>query len=221
LVLQSRKPSLRFFDTRSWQRVDSLPDVPQDAVQYLPAAKKSRAVVRSNAGTVSLWDIDRHVAVAELAKDCIDLETVFSPLDAVFSPDESQVAVYEREQGWRIQHLRVWKTDSGKLVRELRPFEQGNSERMHLLQWSPDGRYLLAATKGNSMFSPEGISVWSIASGRHRGQFVTGNLIGSAILPDGSKLVAGCSDGHIRFFDFPAAMKQIHDFDVFPLIAGC
>lgn len=38
-----------------------------------------------------------------------------------------------------------------------------------------------------------------------------GELIGIALLPDGSELVSGSTDGNIHFWDFPAAMKRIAD----------
>jgi WD40 repeat protein len=104
---------------------------------------------------------------------------------------------------------------SGKFLRELRPFEQGTCEAVRGPFWSPDGRYLLAATKSDSLFTSEGISVWNAQSGRHRGEFTgcPSHVIGAALLPRGGQLAAGCSDGKIRFWDFPAAMKQIRSFE--------
>ena len=153
---------LQVFDTLTWQHVGHLPEVPEDAVQYTPAAKKRRALVRTIGGAVSLWDLDRHVAVAQLDKGC-------SEFQAAFSPEEKEIAVITRGREWRSLRLRVWNTETGEFVRELRAFEQNDCEEMHFLLWTPDGEYLLAATKGMSMFSPEGISVWNVKSGRHRG----------------------------------------------------
>ena len=207
LVLQCSEPSLRIFDTATWERVARLPDVPEDTVQYIPAPKKRRVVVRSNSGIVSLWDLDRQAKVAELDKDCFISQ-------AVFSPNESLVAVVTNVKG-RNRRLRLWETDSGEFAQELRPFEQATSEKVRDLFWTPDGKYLLAATKAHPFFTSVGISVWNVKTGRHRGEF-TGcptSVIGMALLPDGSQLVAGCSDGKIRFWDFPAAMKQIREFE--------
>jgi WD40 repeat protein len=64
-------------------------------------------------------------------------------------------------------------------------------------------------------FRSECISVWNVKTGRYRGEF-TGNhgeVVGTALLPDGSQLVAGSADGRIRFWDFPAAMEQIRKFE--------
>jgi WD40 repeat protein len=216
LVLQCSEPwdgirpapfALRIFDTRTWERVARLPDVPEDTAQYIPAPKKRCAVVRSKSGTISLWDLDRHAAVAELDKGCCVSQ-------AAFAPDESLVAVVTTEKmGWGNPRLRLWKTGTGQFVHELRPFEQTDYEAVRGLLWSPDGKYLLAAIKGS--VSNEDISVWNVKTGRHRGQFAEsgGDVNGLVLLPDGSQLVAGCSDGRILFWDFPAAMKKIRDFE--------
>ncbi len=122
LALQSSDPKepLYFFDTRSWNRVGRLPDVPEGASQYMPAIKKPRAVIRVKSGAVALWDTQRHAVVAEL-------EHSDPASRVVFSPDESLVVVvgvestYYRHGGARVC---VWKTDTGKFVRQLRLFEQ-------------------------------------------------------------------------------------------------
>lgn len=207
LVLQCSEPSLRIFDTATWERVARLPDVPEDTVQYIPASTKRSAVLRSNDGIVSLWDLDRQAIVAELDKDSFVSQ-------AVFSPNESLVAVVTHAKA-RGRRLRLYETKRGEFVHELRPFEQTTCEQVRAPFWSPDGEYLLAATKAHPLFTSVGIGVWNVKTGRHRGEF-TGcptKMIGMALLPDDSQLVAGCADGKIRFWDFPAAMKQIREFE--------
>lgn len=206
LVLRCGESLLRVFDTHTWNRVGRLPDVPEDAVLYLPAPKKRLAVVQTRDTAILLWDLARHAAVAPLDKGC-------QVIEAAFSPDESMLAVVTRGKDWRSLRLRVWKVDTGALVHELRHFEQTDCETMRNLLWTPDSRYVLAATKGFWIFAHKGISVWNAKSGRHRGELTAGEAIGMAILPDGSELVAGSSDGHIRFWDFAAAMKRIRDFE--------
>ena len=82
---------------------------------------------------------------------------------------------------------------------------------MHGLAWSPSGAYLLAATTGDSA----AISVWNVKTGRHRGQLIGGptDVSGFALLADSGELVAGSSDGMIRFWDFAAVTRQIGDLE--------
>jgi WD40 repeat protein len=206
LVLQSSEPALRIFDTATWERVERLPNVPADTVRYLPAAKRRRAVIQTKGGAVALWALDRNARVVELDTDC-------SLTDAVFSPDETVVAVVtSAENHYRI---RLWDAVMGQFLRELRPFEQRTCESVRAPFWSPDGRYLLAATKSDSLFTSVGISVWNSQTGRHRGEFAgcPTHVIGAALLADSGHLAVGCSDGRIRFYDFPAALKQIRAFE--------
>jgi WD40 repeat protein len=206
--------SLQIFDTRTWNRADRLPGVPEDAGQYVPAADGKHAVVRSGSGIISLWDLQRRSAVARLDKGSYVCQ-------AAFSPDGSLLAIATttwlagHELGYGYPRLRVWKVGTGELLREFLPFEQDYCEELRGLNWSPDGQYLLAATLAESFFSNQGISVWNVKTGRHRGEF-TGcpcRINGVVLLPDGSKLVAGCEDGHVRFWDFPAGMKRIREFE--------
>ncbi len=137
--------------------------------------------------------------------------------DAVFSPDESLVAVSTRnyKRGRQKSSLGLWRADTGALVHELRPFEQVGQESAVGLLWSPDGAYVLAGAFPD-MGSGNIICVFSAQTGRHRGQFVDRELWrlnGVVLLPDASELVAGDSGGKIRFWDFPAAMRAIREFE--------
>ena len=208
------KSRCRSLETHSWKRVSRLPDAPDGALQYIPAPKKRRAVIRSKNSVLSLWDMDRHAVVAELGRDGFASHVVFSP-------DESLVAVvtgyweYSKPRGGTFW---PWRTDTGEFVHELRPYERAGLEWVRRVIWSPDGRYVLAGTKGRSFGDEEGISVWNAKTGRHRGEFVgcVGHVNGIEFLPDGSELVAGCTDGTIRFWDFASAMRRIRDFENSP-----
>lgn len=202
LVLQTTEPGLRIYNAATWERLERLPDVPADTVRYFPAPKRRRAVIQTKGGGIALWDLDRNAQVVELDTDC-------TLSDAVFSPDETVVAVVtSAENHYRI---RLWDAIMGQFLRELRPYEQRTCESVRTTFWSPDGRYLLAATKSDSFFTSVGISVWNAQTGRHRGEF-TGSpthITGAALLPDSGQLAIGCSDGKIRIYDFPTARKQL------------
>ena len=131
-------------------------------------------------------------------------------LDAAFSPDESQVALVTSDKnGYSNPRLRIFQTGTGKLVHELRVGEIG-CDRLRLPQWSPDGRYILAATKPDSFFSNENVSLWSLETGRHRADFVGCiGMGGFLLLPSGDQLIANSDDGTLYMWDFKAATQKI------------
>jgi len=212
LLLQSDEPALLIYDTKNWERRQSLPGLPRDAIYYSPAPRTERAIYLSKSGVLTLWDSGHRRDVAKLDENVIVRQ-------AAFSPDESLVAVATRHkasgdhwEGWRI---RIWSADDGKLAHDLRPFEQTTCDAVGDILWWPDGKYLLAATKSHPFFTSFGVGVWSLKSGRHRGEFIgcPTNLTGLALLNDGRRLVAGCWDGHIRVWDAASGIKQVGEFE--------
>jgi WD40 repeat protein len=201
---------LRAFDTKTWLGEDVLPGLPADIITYIESPSGKRAVILTKHGDLALWNTDKKRQYAKLAEA--------SPIhDAAFSPDESLVAVVtRRENEYRLDYrIRVWKMTTGELLHELRPFEQDVCEAVEGLLWSPDGRYLLAATKPDSFFSSRSISIWNVQDGRQRGD-LSGcpcDVTGIALLPAGKRIVAGCSDGKIRVWDYEAAIKKIKEFE--------
>jgi WD40 repeat protein len=212
LVLQSSEPSLRVFDTHTWQPVAALPDVPGDAIQYFPAPKSRRAILRFKGGSISLWDVDRHLALSRLDRSCY-------VQDVTFSPDESVMAIVtaDRKSGdgyWGHPRLRLWDAKTGTFIRELWPMEQTTSERIKHLVWSPDGNYLVAACEADGGWMKD-ICLWNANSGRCRATFAgcDQGVTGLVLMPDGGELLAGGSDGKIQFWDFRSAVKQIREFE--------
>jgi WD40 repeat protein len=136
---------------------------------------------------------------------------------AVFSPDESLLATAVREKtgNQRDCRIRLWRTDDGELRHELRPFEQTTCESVEGLVWTPDGDYLLGVTKAHAFYTSRGISVWNVETGRHRGELTGGasRINGIALLPARGQLVAGSSDGNIRFWDIAESLRQIRAFE--------
>ncbi|ODA28766.1 WD40 repeat domain-containing protein [Planctopirus hydrillae] len=207
LLCSDEKPPV-IYETATWKPVARLTDLPEEAVRFCPAIKKRLAVIQSAKGTVSLWNLDKQASVAVLDEDCGGTE-------AVFSPDETLVATATRGLSTNKYHwrLRVWKTDTGELLHELRPFEQTRCESLSRPLWTPDGKYLLAHSMSNTI--SVGISVWSLKTGRHRGEFVgAGNsMYGMEMFPENGELIAGCGDGKIRFWDFSSAINDIEEFE--------
>jgi hypothetical protein len=207
LVLRAGTDTLRFFDTKTWEALNPLAEIPPDVVLWRPAKSWQHAVIRMKTGVISLWDAK--------TKTARELDPEAPLLAAAFSPDESQfVIATSQKDGYSSPRLRLFDTASGKLVHELRPGGIG-CDRLRLPQFSPDGRYVLAVTKPGSFFTSENISVFSAKTGRHRGDFVDcpTNINGIVILPDGQTLVAGCQEGKIRFWDFAAGMRAVEAFE--------
>ena len=212
LLAQSGKPALRIFDARTWVHADQIPDAPEDLLQYAPAPTIKRALVKLKNGKILLWNLEMKQEVAQLDTDgYLGLVT--------FSPDQSMVAAVIADKQFAGQpqgerHIRLWKTDTGELVHGVWPFERSGCESVDGLMWSPDGQYVLAASKARGIFGARGISAWNVKTGRHRGQFTgTSNITGMGFIAEGRQLVAGCSDGNIHFWDFAEAMKQIRAFE--------
>ncbi len=225
----------RAYDTKTWQRYDRLPGLPENALTCIESPKGKFAVVllkgpimaqrekdhlgeRAERGeedwqgsVMALWDSERRCQYARLDEDVRIHEVAFSP-------DRSMVAIATEHRCpyHPVYHIRVWKLDTGELVHELRPFEEIVCENVVGLQWTADGQYVLAAT--NTMLDACGINVWNARSGRQRGYFSTGlvHSTGVVTLADGCHVAAGGigrRDCMIRFWDLANAMKQIRAFE--------
>jgi hypothetical protein len=207
LVLRAGDNSgLRFFDTKTWEQVGPVPGIPADALQWKPSKSWRHAVTGNKPLVVSLWDAK--------SKSARQLDPMARLLDVAFSPDESQVAVVTSDKdGYSNPRLRIFQTDTGALVHELRPGEIG-CDRLRFPQWTADGRYVLAVTKPDSFFSDENVSLWNANTGRHRADFVGCVAMSNfLLLPPGDQLVATSNNGTLHIWDFKAAMQKISVFE--------
>ena len=201
------------YDTADWSQVLLPAHLPDDPLSWFPAPDGGRGLYRPRGGPLSLWDAAGRRDVAEL-----DEHPETRARRVAFSPDSGRVAAatWRWDAGAkRHEHrLRVWDAATGRLVHELRPFEQDLVEPVEALLWSPDGRFVLAAVKPHGFWSDRGVAVWSIASGRHRGQFVRfGGGVTGLVMPDTDTLVAGCEDGTVRVWDAAAAFGTVTAFE--------
>ena len=201
-----RLKEIRGIDTMTWTNASRPPQVPEDATQYIPAAKSNRAVFRSVAGVISLWDIANHRMIATLEDNA-------SILKAAFSPDELLLVAALVQN--RHCCLRIWRSETGEKVHVLRPFESLETTTVSGLIWLPDGQHILAGIESAPFSFSHGVSVFNAKTGRHCGEFFgcPTRTTGFGLLPDNSKLVVGDELGTVRFWDFEAALKQIHDFE--------
>jgi WD40 repeat protein len=213
LLVQSREPALRIFDTKTWEPHVPLAEMPSSAVTYFPAQREGSAIYTSAKGTIMLWNQKTRRNVAQLDDNG-------RILTVCFAPDQSLVAITTAHADSKtkvasIYRIRIWRTDSGKLVHELRPFEQP-AFAVGGLAWWPNGKYLLASVRADSFFTNVGIGVWDVTTGRFRGEFsgCPNAVYGFALLHDGKRLVEGCSDGNILLWDAASAIEQIESLRV-------
>jgi len=210
LLIPSSRPALIIFDTRTKERVTAIPGLPPGALAWFPPPRGERSLYMTAAGEVALWSGAQNRQIAVLDPE--------GRIDHIaFSPDESMVAAVTlhnaSDPARQSYRLRVWRTDDGALVHELRslerriPFAQG-------LLWSPDGKYLLAATNPDDFSSATSVGIWSMASGRHRGELkgCYRGIAGLLLLPKG-RLLAGCEDGALREWSLPEVIEQVSAFE--------
>lgn len=211
LLIESAEPSLHIYDTATWNRLNSLPEIPSDAVSFHPSPSNKLAVYQSKDGKIYLRNVKQSRNIAALGE--------FKIKYAAFSADESMIAVVTSHPGigdvWYRDRLRVWNTKSGKFIREFLPFERDFCESIEGLKWSPDDKYILAANKADIFFTSRGISIWNVESGRHRGELQGCPTYshGFGFIAANTKIVLGCGDGKIRIYDFEKALDEIRKFE--------
>ena len=210
LYVQSSKPELLIFETKTWRRVSTLPEMPTGALAFFPAADGQRSVCLTRTGEIALWSPQEKRTIAVL-----DDEGRIVRLS--YSPDGSMVAAvtlhHASGSSAGLYRMRIWNTADGTLVQELRPFEQKAFSVEGLLWW-PGGQYVMAVTKSDSFFTSRGIGIWSVKTGRHRAELVgcPTDVFGVALLADG-RLVEGCGDGVIRLWEGSEIIKLVSAFE--------
>jgi WD40 repeat protein len=211
LLLESDEPALHIYDTKTWKRRSTLPDIPANAIAYYPSPSGNHAVYQSADNQITFRDGTSQQNIAMLGKAKIKY--------VAFSPDESQVAVVTFHPGqgneFPRDRIKIWNADNGKFVKEAFPFEREFCESVEGIMWSPDGQYILVANKADMFFTSRGISIWNVETGRHRGELsgCPTKLNGLGFLRGTTKVVAGCGDGIIRIWDLANALTKIREFE--------
>jgi hypothetical protein len=212
LLLLTTLPGMVIYDTENWREVRSLPNFPKGASLYFPSSDWKYGIVLHADGDAALWDAESRRQVSK-----IDID---GGLFAVaFSPDDSMVATssgHENNGHYPTLHLRIWNVGTGDLVEELRPFEQSTTGYIGEPMWWPDGKYLLATVRDNPYGSNHDIGVWSVRSGRFRGEF-SGCVYSAdplSIVIHDSRLFERCRDGIILMWDGAAAIDKIAAYEI-------
>jgi len=118
-------------------------------------------------------------------------------VSAAFSPDRRLVLVgYDDSGGGREPLLRLWDTETGKLVRDF------NASRWTALDitFSADGRKVVSTDQGGRT-----VCVWDTQTGDklNRWEVDARSVLTGALSPDGKSLLAWLFDPHSRRFELP------------------
>jgi hypothetical protein len=209
LFFRNGQPRPTIIDTKTLQQISAMPGQPKGAADFIMASQGAKAISLSEEDMLALWDVNGQREIAQLDEK-VSLQA------AAFSPDESLVATATKQEandrtGRHLTRIRIWRTDTGALVHELRPFEQDNCELVQALIWSHDGQYIIAGIKLDVMTH---IGIWSAQSGRFRAHTVSNSsaLNGFVLRQDG-KLITGSDDGIARVFDTAKTLKEITEFE--------
>ena len=211
LMLLTTLPAIRIYDTKDWQQVRSLPDVPPEASLYYPSPDWKHGIAVYANGDVALWDASSRRQIAK-----IEIDGELSA--ASFSPDDSMVATtsgHENKDHSSTFHLRIWNVLTGEMIEELLPVEYTAHDDIGAPNWWPDGRYLLATVRDNPFGSNHDIGIWGVQSGRFRGEFSGCDYSAdplSTVLHD-SKLFERCRDGMILMWDAAVAIDKISAYE--------
>ncbi len=198
------------FDTQSWRQVSRLPELPDDALRYFPSPKGDRAVVETKRTSVNLWNPATRQTIATL-------KTYARCRPVAFSPDGTRVATVTSSTNGpeQNQQVEIWTTDTGKPAQDAAISQGMPSFGVTGLAWTPDGQYLLVATRPNAFYTSYNITIVNAKTGRPRGDLVgcPTTIVGMGLLPKSGQVVAGCEDGKIRFWDLNAALQSIKTFE--------
>jgi WD40 repeat protein len=152
-------------------------------------------------GWLQLWE----VPTGRLVRTFDDVR--YNVFAAAFSPDGRHLAAAVSEprvtgKGVRLPaDVRIWETESGKLVRTLR----GHPDGIWSISFSPDGKRLAAAgNKGSSSREfPGEVHIWDLSTGEEVWTFIGTAKDGNAIAfsPCGRLLATGGDEGIVTIFD--------------------
>jgi WD40 repeat protein/mono/diheme cytochrome c family protein len=115
-----------------------------------------------------------------------------------YSPDGSLLAI----SGYR--EVLLHKTDGSGLAGRL----VGLSDRIQSLQFSRDGKLLVAAGGTPALFGE--VELWDVASRKllHSVTLTSDTVFGASLSPDTSRVAVGCADNTVRVVD-TAAGKEV------------
>jgi hypothetical protein len=211
LWLKNGAPSSGFFDATTWE--------PAPAPVGFPEFTKDFATIGEN--NYLVLSRDGKLSMVKDGKCSFEFpEVVVTQFSAATTADASLTAVAFRfGPTHRLSRLRILivESDSGKLVRELLPFDlpsESQSSPQYApmsLFWSRDGAYVLGDLANGQ------IAVWTTKNGRHRatlGEHRGESAVNSTIIsPDQSTLYQYLKNGQIHYWKMDATLSKVLAFE--------
>lgn len=154
----------------SLERIEGIPDSVQSCVV---SALADRAVVLDPDGNAYLWNTDSGSRVVRIGQSC-------EKCSVEFSPNGRLVAVeigIRTEDGERTKKIVVVDCESGRNLRQLRPYDVANSKQVHHVNWTSDSRFIFAAAVRHSGRFPNVIHLWTPDTGSHVADLLVNNSV--------------------------------------------
>lgn len=201
LVTTSRDTSVKLWDVENREEVGTLgshPTTPYsvavspDGLWAVTPGWQMDPATNGPAGLVSVWDVKGR----KLHKQWM---VTTHPIAAVaFSPDGKLCAV----GCWEYQTI-IYRTSDWSMVREIWPEESESYKAVDWLQFSPDGKSILAAHKDQTA------RLYEVETGRMVAKFSgKGNCTCARFSSDGQEVVTSWTDQNLRVFSLEGSLKR-------------
>jgi WD40 repeat protein len=182
---------IHLYDLKSWQEIGTLPWKRQAIVGFRMSPDGRFLAAGYRSGTLSVWDVRARKHLYTVVADSHSWE-VFSPS---FSPNGLILAT-----GGPDQEVKIWDTETGKLLCELR----GHRDAVSAISFSPDGETLATASSDRTL------RLWDTETWRTRRTIddaFDARVWSLVYDPNGTCLVAGGYGESIRVWDPTGQLK--------------
>ncbi|MHC4626231.1 MAG: protein kinase domain-containing protein [Planctomycetota bacterium] len=188
---------IRMWDMSTSQEVQTLKGH-EDGVKALAYSADERRIVSGSADdTIKIWDRDTGACVLTLRGHDDDVESV------AVSPHGRWIA-----SGSRDHAIKLWDADMPPDVLMLCVDPQGvnvQDEKIHAIDFSPDGRHIVSASGPAMGKSPKDntVRIWDARTGETLKVLRdhTDTVEAVTYSPKGDKIISGSRDGTVRLWD--------------------
>jgi WD40 repeat protein len=192
-MLSSLRSDIRVWDTQTGNQVlGPLQGHKERVTSVMFSPDDAHIVSGSTDGTVRVWGLQSGTTISQFEGHTRGVNSV------AYSPDGTRILSGSHDQTvrfWDVQANNRWST----------PLE-GHSEPVYSVAFSPDSRYIVSGSAyPDSMlsFSSGAIGMWDVRSGQAitRLRKELPGVMSVALSPDGTRIVAGCTDHTVKVVD--------------------